>query len=448
MTSLRILVVDDEKNIRKTITLGLTAQGYEVRSAGNSAEACREVSAQFFDVVLLDLRLEEENGLDLIPKILSSSPWIKIIVITAHASIENAVEAMKKGASDYIQKPFSIAEIVHRLTKIAHVLNLEKELRLLKESSLKTNPRYYFSSENLEMAKVLSTLEIAARSEATILLTGESGTGKSVFARALHSWSNRADNPFSVISCPAMPSELLESELFGYVKGAFTGAVKDNPGRIAICDRGTLFLDEIADMPISTQAKLLHVIQEKTYQRLGDTVEKSADVRFIAATNVDLEQRVSDGTFREDLFHRLNVIAVRIPPLREHSEDIMPLAEEFLRHFSMVNHKAISSFTDEERELLMHYHWPGNIRELRNTIERSVILGSDSALNSKLFPQSASVNGTGHSAASQDWKCSLLELEKHHIKQVVEHTDTLMEAAEVLGIDQATLWRKRKSFDL
>lgn len=447
MNYLKVLVVDDEKNIRKTVSLCLSDEGHRVKSVSNAHDALQECSYNHYDLVMLDLKLGSENGLELIPKLLSGSPWVKIVVITAHASIENAVEAMKRGAADYIEKPFSLSQIIHVVYKISQLCRMERELQLLKAQTGNKDPDFSYSSENPEMQKVISTLQTAAPSDATVLLTGESGTGKSVFAQAIHFWSKRASHPFSVVSCPAMPTELLESELFGYVRGAFTGAVKDYPGRIALCNGGTLFLDEIADMPISTQAKLLHVIQEKKYQRLGDSIEKEADIRIIAATNADLKKRIREGRFREDLYYRLHVISISIPPLRDHKEDIIPLAQGFLTYFSTINHKQIVSFSSEEKNRLMEYNWPGNIRELRNTIERTVILGSFSSLNAELLPFADTSDKSQGPYKAGD-TVSLEELEKNHISKIIKNTNTLQEAAELLGIDQTTLWRKRKAYNL
>jgi NtrC-family two-component system response regulator AlgB len=295
------------------------------------------------------------------------------------------------------------------------------------------------------MQRVIETSRKAAASEATVLLQGESGTGKSVFARAIHHWSSRSAKPMAVVACPAVPSDLLESELFGHVKGAFTGAVRDNPGRIAACEGGTLFLDEIGDMAPSVQAKLLRFIQDKEYERLGDSRSRKADVRIIAATNADLEQRVAEGRFREDLFYRLNVIKLTIPPLRERREDIMPMAIDFLAHFCKVNHKTLLGFTREVEDSLARHVWSGNVRELRNTIERAVILGGGEMIGLSDLP--GNIIPTTTEPAIGD-KVPLSTIEELHIRRVMASTSSLQEAADVLGIDQATLWRRRKSYGI
>jgi len=277
------------------------------------------------------------------------------------------------------------------------------------------------------------------------LLQGESGTGKSVFARAIHHWSSRHGKPIGVVACPAIPSDLLESELFGHVKGAFTGAVRDNPGRIAACEGGTLFLDEIGDMAPVVQAKILRFIQDREYERIGDSISRKADVRIIAATNADLEKRVREGRFREDLFYRLNVIAVTIPPLRDRPEDILALATDFLAHFCRTNHRTVLGFTPEAEKSLVNHAWPGNVRELRNTIERAVILGSSQWIGNSDLPNS--IVPTAGAPAIGD-SVSLSTIEELHIRRIMASTASLQEAADVLGIDQATLWRRRKTYGI
>jgi NtrC-family two-component system response regulator AlgB len=295
------------------------------------------------------------------------------------------------------------------------------------------------------MQRLIETARKAADSEAIILLQGESGTGKSILAKAIHQWSKRAGKPMATVNCPAVPSELLESELFGHAKGAFTGAVKDNPGRIAACEGGTLFLDEIGDMALALQAKLLRFIQEKEYERLGEAKLRKADVRILADSNIDLSERVSSGNFREDLFYRLNVITLKIPPLRERKEDIMALATSFLAYFCQVNHKTISGFSSATESLLADYDWPGNVRELRNCIERAVILGCNPLIEIADLP--GNILPVAENTRSGDL-LSLARIEELHIRKVLAQTPSLQQAAEILGIDQATLWRKRKTFGL
>lgn len=444
--ALKVLVVDDESNIRKTLSYCLSAAGHEVIAVGTAADAEEEARRQPINLAFIDLRLGESNGMDLIPVLLADSPWIRIVVITAHATLETAVEAIRQGAFDYIAKPFTADRIRVIAGQIAQLCRLEQENAALKADINDTRPGFSWESKTPAYLRVLDTLRKAASSEAIVLLQGESGTGKSVLARAVHEWSSRAAGPFGVISCPSVPAELLESELFGHVRGAFTGAVRDNPGRISGCESGTLFLDEIGDMALSVQAKLLRFIQDKEYERLGESVSRKADVRIVAATNIDLSGLVEEGRFREDLFYRLDVISVTVPPLRERKEDILPLSEKFLNHFSRTNHKSIFSISDEAGAQLRSYSWPGNLRELRNYIERAVILSQNEVISSVDLPDK--VSSTPVESGYSDTDLTLAELEARHIRRVISRTATLQEAAGVLGIDQTTLWRKRRAHGL
>ena len=442
---LRILVVDDEANIRKTLSYCLTAEGHEVTAVSNPADAAEEARRRSFDMAFVDLILGEEDGMDLIPVLLADSPWTKIVVITAYASIESAVEAIRRGAADYIAKPFTPDQVKLQAQRIGRIRQMESEIAALREDAERLFPEERLQSRSAGMQRVIATAMKAAPSEAIVLLCGESGTGKSVLAKAIHRWSSRAAGPMGVVSCPAVPPDLLESELFGHVRGAFTGAVKDSLGRIAACEGGTLFLDEISDMAPPVQAKLLRFIQDKEYERLGEAAPRRADVRIIAATNADLEKRVQEGRFREDLFYRLNVITLTVPPLRDRPEDIMPLAMHFLAWFCRANHKTILGFSEEAERALAGYPWPGNVRELRNTVERAVILGSGERIGRDDLP--ADMAPAAGSPAIGD-PVPLSTIEELHIRRVMARTSSLQEAADVLGIDQATLWRKRKAYGI
>ena len=444
-TPLSILIVDDEANIRKTLSYCLAAEGYMVIAVSNTADAVEEARRRFFDLAFVDLKLGNEDGMELIPVLLSDSPWTKIVVITAHASIQSAVDAMKQGASDYIAKPFTPDQVKIVSRRIGKIRELETEVASLKENMHRLGPENQLQSRNADMLRIIETTKKAASSEAIVLLQGESGTGKSVFARAIHQWSTRAGKPMGVVSCPAVPNDLLESELFGHVKGAFTGAVRDNPGRIAACEGGTLFLDEVGDMAPSVQAKLLRFIQDKEYERLGDATSRKADVRIIAATNSNLEERVADGRFREDLFYRLNVIRLTIPPLRKHPEDIIPMAMDFLAHFCRVNHRFFLGFSEEVEKAFINHSWPGNIRELRNTIERTVILGSGDRICKIDLPGNF---GSNSDAPAIGDRVTLSTIEELHIRRVMAGSASLQETADILGIDQATLWRRRKAYGI
>jgi NtrC-family two-component system response regulator AlgB len=442
---LSILIVDDEVNIRKTLSYCLTNEEHTVIAVSNTADAVEEAKRRFFDLAFVDLKLGEEDGMDLISLLLSDSPWTKLVVITAHASIESAVEAMRRGAADYIAKPFTPDQVRLLTRRIGRIRELETEIATLKEDMHRLGPEERLQSKNTGMKRVIETARKAASSEAIVLLQGESGTGKSVFARAIHHWSLRAPKPMGVMACPAMPLDLLESDLFGHAKGAFTGAVRDNPGRIAACEGGTILLDEIGEMPLSLQAKLLRFIQDKEYERLGEPTPRKADVRIIAATNTDLEKRVAEGRFREDLFYRINVISLTVPPLRQRPEDIMPLAMDFLAYFCRANHKTILGFTEVAGRTLANYVWPGNVRELRNTVERAVILGCSDWIGKSDLPDNMAPSA-GTPAIGD--RVPLSAIEELHIRSVMATASSLQEAADVLGIDQATLWRRRKTYGI
>lgn len=443
--ALNILIVDDEINIRKTLSLCLEAEGHKIIAVSNYQDAITEVSARSFDIAFVDLRLGTASGLDLIPVLLAAAPWLKIIVITAYASIDTAVEAIRRGAKEYIPKPFTPAQVKMVVAKIAEVYSLEQRINVLQEDLGRLNPGIDFVSSSPLMQKTINLAREVANTDAGILLLGENGTGKSTFAKAIHLWSRRSTRPFAVVSCPALSAELLESELFGHVKGAFTGAVQDNPGRIATCEGGTLLLDEIGDLPLTIQAKLLRFIQEREYERVGDHVTRKADVRIIAATNIDIEKAVREGRFREDLYYRLNVILITIPPLRERPEDIPDIADKMLAFFSRRNHCAVQQFTFEAKQALTGYSWPGNVRELRNAVERASILCKTELIDIEYLPDK--ILQQGESTKGNEM-LSLEKMEEMHIRRVLARTKSLQEAADILGIDQATLWRKRKLYSI
>ncbi len=443
--TLNILIVDDEQNIRKTLTLFLESEGHKVRSSGGFDDALSANQTQAFDMAFVDLRLGTDSGLDLIPALLAASPWLKIVVITAYASIDTAVEAIRRGAADYIPKPFTPAQVKLAVDKIANLRTLEQRIEGLKKDLGKLSPELDLFSESPVMLKTIETAKQVAGTDSTVLLTGENGSGKSVLARAIHSMSPRAGRPFAEISCPSLSAELIESELFGHLRGSFTGAVKDTPGRIAACEGGTLFLDEIGDLPASIQPKLLRFIQEKSYERLGENITKKADIRLVTATNADLELAVKERRFREDLFYRLNVIQIELPPLRERVEDIAPIASRLLAFFARNNHRSSQYFSDEALEALERYSWPGNIRELRNAVERASILCKSETVGIEYLPEK--LTGARNTIRPGD-RVSLDKIEEMHIRSVLSSARSLQEASDILGVDQATLWRKRKRYNI
>ena len=442
---LNILVVDDELNIRKTLSVCLETEGHNVVAVSNYRDALSENSRRSFDVAFVDLRLGTDSGLDLIPAMLAGAPWLKIIVITAYASIDTAVEAIKRGAADYIPKPFTPAQVKLAVQKVAELRSLEQRVDTLQADLNRINPEVDMTTSSPVMQRALELVRQVAPTDAIVLLTGENGTGKSIFARAIHGWSKRANKPFAEISCPALSAELLESELFGHVKGAFTGAIRDHAGRIAFCEGGTLFLDEIGDLPLPVQPKLLRFIQERAYERLGDHVTRKADVRLIAATNTNLEEGVKNHRFREDLFYRLNVIQIEIPPLRERPDDVVNLARRLLTFFGRSNHKASQRFTDDALQVLRRYFWPGNVRELRNVVERASILCNSESVGIEHLPEKLL---NAEECPKPGDLASLDTIEETHIRRVLASTKSLQEAADILGIDQATLWRRRKRYNI
>ena len=381
------------------------------------------------------------------PALLRLAPGLDVVVITAYATIETAVEAMRRGAFDYLPKPFTPDQLRLVLERVAGMRRLQSRVEDLEEQVRSFVPEADLQTVEPAMQQALEVAFKAAPSEATVLLRGESGTGKGVLARAIHARSARAAGPFVTVNCPSLSAELLESELFGHVRGAFTGAVHDTVGKVAVAEGGTLFLDEIGDLPLPLQPKLLRLLQEKRYERVGETRTRACDVRILAATNRDLEAEVAAGRFREDLFYRLNVIEVVLPPLRQRRHDVLPLADHLLRFFARQSGKAVGGFTEEARAALARYPWPGNVRELRNAIERGVILASGSEVGLADLP--AQVGSLPHSGAVEvGGAVTLDQLEAEHIRRILTTTATMEEAAAVLGIDPSTLYRKRKRYGL
>ncbi|MFZ4801471.1 MAG: sigma-54-dependent transcriptional regulator [Chlorobium sp.] len=445
MQSLNVLIVDDETNIRKTLTVFMESRGHRVKAVSNSRDAYAEAEQQVFDIAFVDIRLGTESGLDLVLSLLNACPWIKIVVITAYASIESAVEAMKRGASDYIAKPFTPDQLELITARLAKVCGMEMRLASLQEDLNRMHPEVYFTSRYPSMQRAIELSRQVATSDALVLLRGPSGTGKTVLARSIHNWSQRKEGPFGVVSCPSLSPELLESELFGHIKGSFPGAVRDKPGRVTFCEGGTLFLDEIGDLPLSIQPKLLRFIQDREYEPIGDHQTHKADVRIIAATNTNLDQAVREGDFREDLFYRLNGIQIVLPPLAGRPDDVEQLALNMLQFFAAQNLKNLDGLTEQARISLRLYSWPGNIRELRNVMERAVILGKKGQIGIELLPES--IVSKTHPVRIGD-HITLDVIEETHIRRILASSKSLQEAADILGIDQATLWRKRKQYGI
>jgi NtrC-family two-component system response regulator AlgB len=443
---MEVLLIDDDPSLRRTIRTALETRGHQVADARDGAQALEQLGRRRFDVALLDLRLAREQGLDLLPELLRLAPGLCVVIITAHAAIATAVEAMRRGAFDYLPKPFTPDQLRAVLEKIAHVRQLQTRVGELEEQVRALVPEADLHTEEPAMQQALDVAFRAAPTEATLLLRGESGTGKGVLARAVHARSQRAASPFVTVSCPSLSAELLASELFGHTRGAFTGAVSDTEGKVAAAEGGTLFLDEVGDLPLALQPKLLRLLQERQYERVGETRTRTASVRLLAATNRPLDAEVAAGRFREDLFYRLNVIEVTLPPLRQRPHDLLPLAEHLLRFFARQTGKAVTGFTEEARAALQRHPWPGNIRELRNAIERAVILGAGPLLGTADLP--AQVGAVPRPGVELGQAVTLEQLEAEHIRRVLATAPTLDEAAALLGIDPSTLYRKRKRYGI
>jgi len=446
LPALRVLVIDDDKNIRVTLGVCLEGMGCEVHTLASAEAALAALATAPFDLAFLDLRIGSANGLDLLPLLLAESPGLMVVVVTAYATVDTAVQAVKRGAADYLAKPFTPEQIRHVVERVAAMRGTRQRLVELEQELRESVPEIDVDSASPAQRAVLETLARAAPSDAPVLLRGESGTGKGVLARVLHAQSARRAGPFVVVSCPTLSAELLASELFGHTRGAFTGAVRDRAGRVETAEGGTLFLDEIAEIPPQVQAQLLRFIQEREFERVGESRTRRADVRIVAATNRDLAAEVAAGRFREDLFYRLAVVEVRVPPLRERPEDILPLTRRFVSFFCRAARRREQALSPACEQALLAYPWPGNVRELRNAMERCSILWPADLIEPEALP-ALTVDATAW-GPSLGGESSLEQIEREHIRRVLARSATLEDAARILGIDDSTLWRKRKRFGL
>ena len=447
----RILVVDDEESHRIMLRAVLSADGYAVTEAADGTEAIRAVEKEAFDIILMDIRMTVMDGIEALTEIRKISPLVPVLIMTAYASVKTAVEALKAGAFDYLTKPLDIEELKILIEKALEHYHLHAENLVLKE---RLGDRFDFSriiARSPRMISLLEALAMVAPSDATVLIMGESGTGKEVVANAIHHNSPRAGQPFIKVSCAALPETLLESELFGHEKGAFTGAVSRCEGRFELAHRGTIFLDEVGEIKPGIQTKLLRVLQEKEFEPVGSGRTIKVDIRVIAATNKDLTKEVNEGRFREDLYYRLNVVPIVLPPLRDRKEDIPPLAEHFLAIYRKKNRKTLKGISGKALDLLIRYQWAGNIRELENCIERAVIMARAEMIVPADFPlQIQMLCGEGENDGFDiPHGISLDEMEKALIvKTLTETGGNRTRASEILGINRRTIQNKLREYGL
>ena len=441
----KILIVDDEVNLLQSLSDVLKRKGYSVATAQNGLEALGRLKERYFNIAIIDLKMPKMGGMELLEIIKERYPQTLVVILTGYGTIKNAVEAMKKGAYNYLIKPFSPDEIILIANKIMEEENLREENRFLRQELEKKGE---IITQNEEMCRLKELIEKVAKTEATILITGETGTGKELVARAIYQKSFRKGNLFVKVNCAALAEGVLESELFGHEKGAFTDAYIQKRGRFELADRGTLFLDEIGDIPLATQVRLLRVLQEGEFERVGGEETIKVDARIIASTNQNLTQAIREKRFREDLFYRLNVISLELPPLRERKKDIPLLAQYFLKKYGAAN-KCVEGISKEALDCLIFYPWPGNVRELENTIERAVILAKKPLIEKEnLFLSPPNITSLGKPGFSFGSK-SLRKVEKSLIANVLEETKwNLSKAAQILEISRTTLYSKIKKHGL
>jgi len=452
MKNYNILIIDDEKSQRDILYGYLTKKGYKVFTAESGSQGINIINENPVDIVLSDYKMPEMTGLEILAKVSQINPEISFVIITAYGTVENAVNAMHLGAYDYLSKPVNLDELDLLIARIIEHKNLKSENELLKKQLYERYKLSSFISHSSKMEEVISVAVRVAESKATILITGENGTGKEVLAKSIHFISPRKDAPFIAVNIPALSETLLESELFGHEKGAFTGADKMRKGRFELADKGTIFLDEIGDIPLSIQVKLLRVLQEHQFERVGGTESINIDVRIIAATNHNLANKIKDGLFREDLFYRLNIVSIHIPPLRERKEDILPLIDFFLHKYSKENGRSDIEISKEAIDVLMKYNYPGNVRELENIIERAVVLARTNILATSDLP--LTVKGVKYEDQLPELgKGTLTEqveaLEKRLIYDALKESNgNQTKAGKLLGITERNLRYKLQKYEI
>ena len=447
MRAPKVLIVDDEATQQELLAGFLRKRGFEVECAGSVEEAEKIFSERGFDAAVLDLKLPDGDGIELLRALRGIDPDIGAVILTAYASVESAVEGVRAGAQEFMEKPVNLRKLEDALNRLVERRQMVLENRALMESISLEVPSEVVA-ESPQMKKILSVVARVAPTDAPVLITGESGTGKELVARLIHRASDRKNKPFIPINCAAIPETLLESELFGYEPGAFTGARRRQIGKLELAAGGTVFLDEIGDFPGALQAKLLRFLEDGSFYRLGGTQPVNPDVRIISATNRDIEKMVKSGEFREDLYYRLNLIRIHIPPLRERPEDLLALAKIFLQKFARKHKKPVRGFTDSARERLLRYPWYGNVRELKNALERAVILTRREYITEDLLPEDEDLSSAKKTPQVVDLR-PLSEVEREHILRVLRYCGgNRTEAAKILGIHRNTLRNKLKEYGI
>ena len=449
MSPNRILVVDDERSIRDALEMILTQLGHEVDSAKSIQEGTERLKGPPYDLIFMDLRLPDGSGIDLLSHVKSDTPYTEVVVMTAHGSLEITIEAIKRGAFYYLEKPFTPHQVTTLIDRALQFEAIKRENRSLKNAVVSDSDDFGIIGRHPKMRQIHAIIRTAAPSDASVLIEGESGTGKELIAVAFHFQSPRAEFPFTRINCAAIPPDLMESELFGYRKGAFTGADRDKRGLIEATSGGTLLLDEIAEMPLHLQTKLLRVLQERKLRRLGDENEMSVDFRLVSSTNRDTAQMIKEGLLRKDLYFRISTIKVKPPPLRERLDDVPVLAKRFLEHYAEKYKKRIREISTAAYSLLMSYSWPGNVRELESVIEHAVLFATEDKLTPDSLPEEL------HGPQNGEYRCvippymTMDEIEREAIAQTLERTGgNVKKTAEILNYHRPRLYRKMKTFGL
>ena len=443
MSGAKILIVDDELIVRESLGGWLERDGHTVDKAASGEEALEKCEKTRYDILLLDIKMEGMSGLEVLKRVRENDPDVSVVMITAYGSIPSAIEAMKSGAYEYLLKPFDPDELMVLIEKIGKHQAERRETQFLREQYKERTRFENMIGQSRALQGVFDLIESVAPTDSTVLIKGETGTGKGLAARAIHTKSRRSQGPFVVVNCGAFPEHLLESELFGYQKGAFTDAKITKKGRLELAHGGTLFLDEVGEISTRMQIDLLRVLEDHIFYRVGGTQPIEADFRVIAATNKDLEKAIKQGTFREDLYYRLNVISFTMPPLREHKEDIPLLAEYFLHRFAQETNKPVNQVGREALDEMMLYDWPGNVRELGNAVERAVVVGK----GPRILPQDLPIFRPEYVSSAP--RRTLREVEIGHLESVLKETRwSVSKSAEILGIDRSTLYDKIKRYDL